>query len=48
MRYQGIGEIGEGLVSVKVIFFWGYINLKNEMVIEPKYNGAYEFRNGKY
>lgn len=44
--YQEVGIQQEGLILVKVNNKYGFVNLKNEVVIEPIYNYALEFSNG--
>lgn len=44
--YDDIGELGEGLVSVKKDGKWGYLNQSGEIVIPLIYEYAHTFKNG--
>ena len=44
--YEEVREFRQGLSAVKVKGKWGYVNEKNEMVIEPIYDEAREFYEG--
>jgi hypothetical protein len=44
--YEAVRAFQQGLSAVKVNGKWGYINEKNEMVIEPQFEDAREFSEG--
>lgn len=48
LEYLSLGESSEGLIEFcKEPQKWGYINTKNEIVIEPFFTNARPFQNGK-
>ena len=47
-KYQNVRSYSEGLAPVQVgSGKWGFINEKQEWVIQPKFEDAKEFQNGK-
>ena len=44
--YQNASSFSEGLVSVKKKGKWGYINIKNEVIIPFEFDRAYDFNEG--
>ncbi|MBP8214173.1 MAG: WG repeat-containing protein [Propionivibrio sp.] len=47
-RYKNAGSYSEGLAPVQSSSGrWGYINQKNQWVIQPKFDEAKEFKDGR-
>ncbi len=49
-RYRNMGKVSEGLVAVQSYQhpkYWGYVNLKNELVIDFRFKEAHPFEDGK-
>lgn len=46
-RFKDAGEFSEGLAYVKIITKYGYINLKGEIAIKPRFLKAYGFMEGR-
>lgn len=47
-RYQNVGSFSEGLAAVQVSTGrWGFINQHKTMVIQPRFQDAKEFKDGK-
>ncbi len=47
-KYQNVRSYSEGLAPVQVSNGkWGFINEKQQWVIQPKFEDAQEFQNGK-
>lgn len=45
-QYRNVGHFREGLAMIQKDSLWGFINLKNEVVIEPIFKGIKEFSEG--
>ncbi len=44
--YEDLKLPSEGLIAVKINTKWGYLNLSNNIVINPYYDEAFPFKNG--
>ncbi len=47
-RYQNVRSFSEGLAPVQATNKrWGYVNEKQQWIIQPRFEDAHEFKNGK-
>lgn len=46
MKYDYVGSFFEGLVEVRIDDKYGYINVKNEIIIELEFDNVFVFFNG--
>jgi len=47
-KYESVGTVSEGMVAIKEGGLWGFVNLKGELIIAPKYAGhtSLQFKGG--
>jgi len=45
-KYRNVGLFSNGLAKIQIDGLWGFINTKNEVVIEPKFKKALYFSDG--
>jgi len=47
-RYQNVRSFSEGLAPVQATNKrWGYVNEKQQWIIQPRFEDAHEFKDGK-
>ena len=44
--YSGFGGFREGISPIRIGYPWGFIDLKREIIIKPKFNNVGDFSDG--
>lgn len=44
-RYQDVGRVSKGLVSVQILGKWGIIDLNEKLIVQPIYDHIFQFNN---